>query len=134
MGEEERAADDHQREGEEPAEAVADDRVRAVQADVLRRPPLLDSARGVEIDLVGRHRRAEQTDHEVRVEQLVVVGKVRDEAVADLAPVGPSFTAATAKTSMQSPPYPKIRSIHSNDVTQITTPETTTVASTISQR
>ena len=32
---------------------------------------------------------------------------------------GPSLTAATAKTSRQSPPYPKIRSSHSNDVTQM---------------
>ena len=39
VAEEECAADDHQREREEPAEAVADDRVRAVEADVLGRPP-----------------------------------------------------------------------------------------------
>src|SRR5476649_2789599 len=46
---------------------------------------------------------------------------------------GPSFTATTTKTSMQSPPNPKIRSIHSNVVTQITTAKAKT-ASTMSHR
>ena len=45
MTEEERPTGDHQREREEAAEAVPDDRVRAVQAEVLGRPLVLDHTR-----------------------------------------------------------------------------------------
>ena len=87
MAEEDRGADDHQRDRERAAEPVAEDRVRAVHADVLRPPALFDAARGVEVDLVGRHRGAEQADDEVQVERRVVLGDVRDEAASDLRPV-----------------------------------------------
>ncbi len=104
VAEKQRGADDHQREGEEAAEAVPDDRVRAIETEVFRRPLLLDSARGIEVDLVGRHRRSEQPDREVRVEQLVVGATCGTSPLPTLPQSGPSFTAATAKTSMQSPP------------------------------
>ena len=42
--EEEGAARDHERQGEEAAEAIADQRVRAVDPEILRRPAFLDSS------------------------------------------------------------------------------------------
>src|SRR6185295_1509003 len=71
LAKKEGAACDHEREGEEAAEAIADQRVRAVDPEILRRPAFLDSSRRVEIDLVRRHGRAEQADGEVAVEKRV---------------------------------------------------------------
>ena len=48
-----------------PPRRVPEDRVGAVQAEVLRRPAILDAARRVEVDLVRGQRRAEQADDEV---------------------------------------------------------------------
>ena len=84
--EEERTADDHQREREEAAQPVPDERVRLVQPEILRAPPLLDAAGGVEVDLVGRHGGPQQPDREVRVQERALRIHVRDEAVADRAP------------------------------------------------
>ena len=85
---EERPGDDHQREGEEAAEAVADHRGHLVQAELLQAPAVLDRARRVEVDLVRRHRRAEQADDEVEVDRQAPAHVVaRHEAVGDPPPV-----------------------------------------------
>ena len=69
LGEEERAARDHEREGEDAAEPVADHGIQAVDREVLRLPALFDRAGGVEVDLVRRHRGPEEPDGEVEVEE-----------------------------------------------------------------
>ena len=104
VAEEHCRTDDHQCDRQCAAEPVANDCVRPVHANVFWPPLLLDPARRVEVHLVRRHRRSEQADHEVEVQGRVVLGDMRDEALADLAQSGPDFTAATANTSMQSPP------------------------------
>ena len=87
-GQEERPRDDHQREREEAAEAVADHRGDLVQAELLQAPAVLDRPRGVEVDLVRRHRRPEQADDEVEVHREAAADvRAGDETVGDPPPV-----------------------------------------------
>jgi hypothetical protein len=50
---------------------------------------VLDDPRGVEVDLVGSHRRSQEADDEVEVDQQAAAGVgAGHEAAGDLAPVG----------------------------------------------
>jgi hypothetical protein len=86
---EEHTGDDHQCEGEEAAKGVADDRRYLVQPEILEAPAVLDDPRGVEVDLVGSHRRTQQAYDEVEVDHQAAAGvRAGHEPVGDVSPVG----------------------------------------------
>ena len=83
---------------------------------------LLDAARGVEVDLVRGHRRAEQADHEVEVERpscsARCAGRSRSRPRPSPGRASPPRRRTRACTGRRSR---RVRSIHSNDVTQMIT-------------